>query len=171
MTAEKKEGKYEKFNKNVGYVKGQSKSVSGPRNDLGLEAIDEGEESDDDGQAKEEGEDLFHASENEPITCLYKDVHDRHFPQAFSHYSYEMSKNQLMVVDLQGILEETAGKGKRYVLTDPVVHKRRKRRTNKLRNWTFGRTERGERGMSAFFHTHKCSDVCKLLGLQEQATM
>lgn len=159
------QGKYEKFNNNMGYVKGQSKSVTGPRNDLGLEAIDEEDESD--GEEMTE-EDLFHAKENEPITCLYQDVDDRHFPQAFSHYSYEMSKKQLMVVDLQGILEDSAGGGKQYVLTDPVVHKRRKRRINKLRNWTFGRTDRGEKGMSAFFHTHRCSDVCKLLGLPEQ---
>lgn len=160
------EGKYEKFNNNMGYVKGQSKSVVGDRNDLGLGAI--AEEGSDEEESEEEG--LFDTKENKPTTCLYQDVEDHHFPQAFSHYSYEMSKRQLMVVDLQGILEVRADGLKQYILTDPVIHKRRKRRSNRLRNWTFGRTDRGERGMSAFFQTHKCSDVCRLLGLQEQDT-
>ena len=38
------------------------------------------------------------------------------------------------------------------------------------KNWTFGRTDSGEMGMKAFFDSHKCTDACKLLGLNEVDT-
>ncbi len=54
-----------------------------------------------------------------------------------------------------------------YELTDPVIHKHRKKNKKKFQRLTFGRTDRGEKGMKAFFETHVCTDVCRLLGLSE----
>ena len=72
-----------------------------------------------------------------------------------------------MVVDLQGVFTTNLDGTKCFELTDPVIHKHRKKSRQKYKEWTFGRTDRGETGMKAFFKTHKCSDVCRLLGLTE----
>ncbi|EED90986.1 elongation factor kinase, partial [Thalassiosira pseudonana CCMP1335] len=86
-------------------------------------------------------------------------------PQPFSHFTYEKSKNFFMVVDLQGVLTINNDGTKCYELTDPVIHKHRSKKNQK--QWSFGRTDRGEKGMLAFFETHKCTQACKLLGLTE----
>jgi hypothetical protein len=57
-----------------------------------------------------------------------------------------------MVVDLQGIIS-----GGTIELTDPAIHS-----TDLLR---FGRTNLGEKGMSGFFSRHRCTEVCKNMGL------
>merc|ERR1711957_1161459 len=88
------------------------------------------------------------------------------FLQAFSHFSYEISKKRFMVVDLQGVFLRKNASSCRYLLTDPVIHKQKKNKT-KYQKWTFGRTDRGEKGMKAFFITHTCNEVCRLLGLEE----
>lgn len=102
-----------------------------------------------------------------PGSGSYRDVKDSHFPQAFSHYTYEKSKKHFMVVDLQGVISMNLDGTKYFELTDPVIHKHRKKNKEKYSTWTFGRTDRGETGMKAFFKSHKCSDVCRLLGLTE----
>ena len=102
-----------------------------------------------------------------PGSGSYRDVKDCHFPQAFSHYTYEKSKKHFMVVDLQGVFTTNLDGTKCFELTDPVIHKHRKKNRDLYKSWTFGRTDRGETGMKAFFKTHKCSDVCRLLGLTE----
>jgi hypothetical protein len=73
-----------------------------------------------------------------------------------------------MVVDLQGVFEKYDDGTSRYVLTDPVIHKRKHGKQKQLTSWTFGRTDRGEKGMKAFFETHECNEVCRLLGLHEK---
>jgi hypothetical protein len=35
----------------------------------------------------------------------------------------------------------------------------------------FGRTDRGERGFRDFFRTHRCSPICRLLGLEDSAVV
>ena len=75
---------------------------------------------------------------------------------------------KLMVVDLQGVFETYDDGTSRYVLTDPVIHKRKHGKQKQLTSWTFGRTDRGEKGMKAFFETHECNEVCRLLGLHEK---
>eukprot|EP00550_Attheya_septentrionalis_P009307 CAMPEP_0198294472 /NCGR_PEP_ID=MMETSP1449-20131203/22509_1 /TAXON_ID=420275 /ORGANISM="Attheya septentrionalis, Strain CCMP2084" /LENGTH=784 /DNA_ID=CAMNT_0043994431 /DNA_START=44 /DNA_END=2398 /DNA_ORIENTATION=- len=198
------EGTYEKFNNNMGFVKGQNKHVqNGKINDLssslnqlglgfnqpeglgaGLGAIEEGseeEEEEEEGNEEEEEEEnvatdaaLFDATVLGPESGSYlmEDLHEKYFPQAFSHYSYEKSKHKLMVVDLQGVFKVESDGTQQYMLTDPVIHKRRGKGKNKqskqLESWTFGRTDRGEKGMKAFFDTHVCSGVCRLLGLEPQ---
>jgi hypothetical protein len=176
------EGKYEKYNNNMGMVKGQDRSLAEARikkmddafesrkltykapvcGDLG--AIEEEKEDDEDG----DDEDIFDFQELTPIRVVCNEVKDEDFPQAFSHFTYEKSKKKLMVVDLQGTFQINQDGTREYRLTDPVIHKHR--RSRQLRNWSFGRTDRGERGMRAFWATHQCTAACRLLGLNEPDT-
>ena len=79
--------------------------------------------------------------------------------QAFSHFTYEYSDRMLLVVDVQGVIDDAK---RAYVLTDPAIH-------------TFNEVKvlpdpcnLGVKGMKCFFHTHTCNAFCKLLGLPER---
>ncbi len=182
------EGKYEKFNDNMGMVQGQAQSVRDEDllydkkkerddvNDLidqfsrltGLGAIEEGSEEEDEEDGNEE--DIIeaeHSKKSKNGNYNFAAIQKEFIPQAFSHFTYENSKKHFMVVDLQGVLKENQDGTSVYHLTDPVIHKRRRKKSQKFRNWSFGRTDRGEKGMKAFFHTHKCNDLCRLLGLEQ----
>lgn len=146
------EGTYEKFNNNMGYVKGQAQYLS--KNDT-LEKIDEKPILDQIqgidlsallgnlhisgptnlGAIVEEEEEEESSSDEEELFCgattnrnfasdytnaqalLCKDLDDKHFPQAFSHFSYVHSKKRFMVVDLQGVFSNELGGTKCYKLT------------------------------------------------------
>ena len=158
--------KYEKFNNNMGFVKGQKRqgqdledslanemaslqlcaganadAVKG--NGVGLGAIEEGSEEED--EDDEEG-DLLKSGPSKPdANTASFNLEDEEFPHAFSHFSYEMSKGRLMVVDLQGVFTVRPDGTRVYELTDPVIHKKQQKR---FRKWTFGRTDRGKKGTS-----------------------
>lgn len=76
---------------------------------------------------------------------------------SFSHFTHAHSDREHMVVDLQGWVD----KRRRTVwLTDPAIHSK-----NLLK---FGKTNLGPPGMSRFFATHKCSEICKYLKLPRE---
>lgn len=80
--------------------------------------------------------------------------------QAFSHYTFDRSHGELLVVDLQGICGGDAG-DPYFLLTDPQVHSRGAFER-------FGAGDLGERGISAFFQRHKCGALCQQLKLRKE---
>ncbi|KAK3386700.1 hypothetical protein B0H63DRAFT_391816 [Podospora didyma] len=67
--------------------------------------------------------------------------------QAFSHFTFERSKGEFLVVDLQG----SATNG---LLTDPAIQTRDPNR------FKLSSTNLGGAGIKFFFATHKCNRVC-----------
>jgi len=133
--------------------------------DSGLGAIQEGSEDEED-----ESDDLIEIEQSIPMEGSYilSNIKKEHIPQSFSHFTYQKSKTCLMVVDLQGVLCEKSDGTILYQFTDPVIHKQRLKNKRRFRHWSFGRTDRGQKGMNAFFHTHQCNELCRLIGLEQQ---
>jgi len=73
----------------------------------------------------------------------------RYTPQAFSHYTFELTRGYKICVDIQGV-------GDLY--TDPQIHT--------LDGEAYGEGNLGLRGMALFFRTHECNDLCTRLGLE-----
>jgi len=164
------EGKYEKFNNNAGYVMGQSSSTRkgnqdaedllGTRNllnGLDLGVIQEDSEEED---VSDDDEDIIDWTTRLPVRSSYSTKYDPlTFAQAFSHFTFDNSKGALIVVDLQGVF---CDKERTFRLTDPAIHRRRKSTRERMQ---FGRTDKGKKGIVAFFESHRCSDACHVLGL------
>ncbi|XP_066933120.1 uncharacterized protein [Clytia hemisphaerica] len=89
------------------------------------------------------------------------DIVDEEVPQAFTHFTYMWSKREKMVCDLQGVLDQ---KNRLFEFTDPAIHYR----SSSGRRYVYGRTDKGRKGMSDFFKTHKCNNVCKALNLSPE---
>jgi len=177
------EGKYEKFNNNKGYVKGQDhngkfkKSIGQSQISIRLsqnslsdlvsmfENFSFADEPTKDGlDAIYEGSEDLESDDDSSGIYQMNSIEIYDFPQAFSHFTYQKSKNKLIVVDLQGVLKFGSFGTKIFRLTDPVIHQRKQ---SQAKNYNFGRTNLGEKGMQAFFATHQCSALCRALGLQE----
>uniref|UniRef100_A0A7S1N9K8 Alpha-type protein kinase domain-containing protein n=1 Tax=Eutreptiella gymnastica TaxID=73025 RepID=A0A7S1N9K8_9EUGL len=82
----------------------------------------------------------------------FVDREDRNTPQAFSHWSYQHSGGKIIVVDLQGV-------GDQY--TDPQIHSNQPMEEPPV----WGQGDMGEDGIRKFFETHRCNDLCRMLGL------
>jgi hypothetical protein len=78
-------------------------------------------------------------------------------PQAYSHFTYNASGRRFLVCDLQGVLN-TNKQPPVFELTDPAIHY--KKRTDRD---DYGRTDLDENGIEQFFHTHVCSDLCRMV--------
>ncbi|EGG22654.1 putative protein serine/threonine kinase [Cavenderia fasciculata] len=73
---------------------------------------------------------------------------DRNTPQSFSHFSYEASAHELIIVDIQGVDDH---------YTDPQIHTKD--------GEGFGAGNLGEKGMKKFIESHKCNPICIQLEL------
>ena len=75
-------------------------------------------------------------------------------PQAFSHFTFEVTKGQLMVLNLQGWCE-----GGNYTLTDPAII---------TADYALFPTDtnRGAEAMEEFMRAHECGETCRRLYLK-----
>jgi hypothetical protein len=127
-------GKYTKWNNNAGGVLPQEKDPAA------LGAIQEEDEDSDEG---------WGGSAGRPAVS--------EVPQAFSHFTYEVTGGKKLVCDMQGVWNSSDG----YVLTDPVIHRVSKSGRRHLN----GATDKGIDGVEKFFETHRCGTLCRQLGL------
>lgn len=65
--------------------------------------------------------------------------------QAFSHYTWHATR-ELVVCGLQGVKVDAS-----YQLTTPTIHSSRR---------AFGRTDGGSPGITEFFTSHRCNNIC-----------
>ena len=80
--------------------------------------------------------------------------------EAFTHFTYRFTNRRVMVCDLQGVFN-TDMIPPTIEMTDPAIHYA----SSRGRRCVYGRTDKGRSGMNAFFKTHKCTPVCKMLHL------
>ncbi|EGC31431.1 hypothetical protein DICPUDRAFT_95520 [Dictyostelium purpureum] len=73
---------------------------------------------------------------------------DRNTPQAFSHFTYECSGHDMLVIDIQGVDD---------FYTDPQVHTKDGK--------GYGDGNLGARGIERFLSSHKCNPICLQLGI------
>jgi hypothetical protein len=76
----------------------------------------------------------------------------RSTPQAFSHFTFEVTAGAAMCTDVQGVED---------LFTDPEIQS--------LVGTDFGEGNLGPKGMAMFFKTHRCNAVCAALGLHPVA--
>eukprot|EP01132_Coremiostelium_polycephalum_P010049 gene10049-12318_t len=95
------------------------------------------------------GMELFMKGEFKKQNSNYGSVFsDRNTPQAFSHFTYECSHTELIVVDIQGVDD---------IYTDPQIHTKDGK--------GYGAGNLGSKGIERFLKSHKCNPICIQYGL------
>lgn len=90
------------------------------------------------------------------------------FASAFAHWSWHISRNTLMVSDIQGVRTP-----RRYVLTDPALHSATRpsggssSQMQRQYHQPFGMNDLGVLGIKSFFQKHQCNDLCRDLNLPQ----
>jgi hypothetical protein len=83
---------------------------------------------------------------------------ERRTPEAFSHFSLEVSGGKEVCVDIQGVVARHgrgAGAGEGYLFTDPQIHS--------VEEGQFGIGNCGRAGIEAWQATHRCNHLCREL--------
>lgn len=78
-------------------------------------------------------------------------------PHAFSHFTFEESNHQVIVVDIQGVTTK-----EKLLFTDPQVHSSE---SGEIKQHGTGNL--GIDGIAMFLYTHQCNSVCRYLNLTE----
>eukprot|EP00826_Nyctotherus_ovalis_P016740 TRINITY_DN14862_c0_g1_i4.p1 TRINITY_DN14862_c0_g1~~TRINITY_DN14862_c0_g1_i4.p1 ORF type:complete len:648 (-),score=147.31 TRINITY_DN14862_c0_g1_i4:81-2024(-) len=91
---------------------------------------------------------------------LEKDNALNYIAQAFSHFTYEYSLGTLMVVDIQGTINETG----KITIKNPSLH-------SAMYKDCFGETNHSKLGIFKFFQTHRCNTYCKIFMLTNPNNM
>jgi len=78
----------------------------------------------------------------------------RNTPQAFSHFTYEVSNQEILVCDVQGVND---------IYTDPQFHTKRG-----IDDPRFGTGNLGTFGIAGFFRKHRCNQICLYLKLKRR---
>lgn len=78
--------------------------------------------------------------------------------QAFSHFSYIFGGRKMLICDLQGEYDRS---NKVLRLTDPVIHYHDVMKENN--GGRYGRTDRGDKGIHDFLHSHTCNCLCDIV--------
>eukprot|EP00906_Rhabdomonas_costata_P027892 RCo039603 len=87
----------------------------------------------------------------------FVDPADRLTPQAFSHFTYVASGGKCIVVDIQGVDD---------CYTDPQIHSNQPAELAPV----YGQGDMAVYGIQKFFETHRCNDICRMLGLGPKPT-
>ena len=96
---------------------------------------------------------LVHRSNNDGYVATGENYEDE--LDAFSHWTFNESGGQMMVVDLQGVKQPNGD----FWLTDPAIH-------SPVRH--FGRDNKRLSGIYSFFKTHVCNSICESMKLVKQ---
>jgi hypothetical protein len=191
MVEKQLEGIFTKWNGNNGFVKHSSgvqelelllneviekkkhleMQHSTPLTHTQLDAVMEEDEDDGD---ESDGDEIEFADVQQAIERLAQSNNDSvqkklkvnvlDYPQAFSHFSYILSRRKILVCDIQGVLHpRTDSTPHVFELTDPVIHHCLSSSSHHYRR--YGLTDHGTKGMNKFFITHECNNLCRLLGL------
>jgi hypothetical protein len=82
-----------------------------------------------------------------------KNQKDIEYLTAFSHFSFEKSNYELLIVDLQGVFKDD-----QFYLTDPALHCNEEKFIDSSTNFSLV-------GLTGFMDFHECNHVCKSLKL------
>lgn len=158
--------RYTKWNNNGSFVK-DGGEVNNHQQEEGLHddlyAVAEGG-SEDEQESDEDNED-WEELKNQPSKDLSTVAPDD-VPQAFTHFTFRVSNQSLMVCDIQGVLDDSTCPSI-FKMTDPAIHYN----SRHGRKGVFGRSDRGRKGQHEFFKSHCCNALCRALGLPPAGTL